>query len=220
MRTIFKVSIAVLFFSVLAWASNPWESKPYTQWTQKEVLQVLNDSPWAQVKAVHVTWKKPAEKGERGEKGREGSENQDKIEARWVSSKTIREALVRQDMLSGKMTAQQAQSVVDQKVPAYEMVLFGQDLSQFGNMSDADAAKTAYIIGKKTQVKAVAAQAKVERANGRVAAVIFAFPKTVGGKPVIGPGEKQLDFQLSANKLNLNMQFNTQKMTTKSGLDL
>ena len=221
MRTLFKVSIAVLFFTVLAWASNPWDSKPYTQWSQKDVLKVLNQSPWVQTKTLRVTWQEPTEKGRGAEKGREGANRQDIVEARWVSSKIIREALVRQDILSGTMTEQQAATVVSQKLPAYEMVLFGQDLSPLGKLSDADAAQAAYIMGKETKVKAVAAQAKVERApNGQVAAVIFAFPKTVAGKPVIGPGEKQLNFQLSANKLNLKLQFNTQQMTTKGGLDL
>lgn len=223
MRTIFKVSILVFSFAGLAWASNTWESKPYTQWSQKDVWNVLNHSPWVQKTAVRVTWPEPSE----NDRGRESkgkpadSRRLDVIEARWVSSKVIREALVRQDILWGKMTKEQGEHAVSHVNPAYLMVLFGEDLSPFRKMSDADAAKAAYIEGKETKVKAVAVQAKIERAqNGRVSVVIFAFPRTVAGKPVIGSREKQLDFRLRANRLNVNMMFNTQKMKTKSGLDL
>lgn len=142
----------------------------------------------------------------------------DKIEVRWQSAKAIREALVRENILMGKMTEKQAAAAVAKKLPIYEMVLFGQDLSQFSKMSDADVAKGAFIEGRQTKVKAVALQAKVQRANGRVLDVLFAFPKTVGGKPVIGPGERQLNVQVTANKMKIKANFNTQKMVNKAGL--
>jgi hypothetical protein len=217
MRSVLKVSAAVLLFAALAWASNPWDGKPYEQWTQKDVMQVLNNSPWAEMTKVKVTWKQPSS----GRAAGRGGSGQDIIEARWVSSKVIREALVRQNVLNGKMTEQQADTVVSQKMPAYELVLFGQDLSPLDQMSDADVAKDAYIEGKETQVKEPAAQAKIERGpNGQAAAVIFAFPRTANGKPVVGPKEKELDFTFNANKMNIDLHFNTQKMTTKDGLDI
>jgi hypothetical protein len=230
MRMIFKVSLVVLVVAALAWASAPWDGKPYQQWTQKEVMQVLNDSPWVKMTSVLATWSRPSSNGNeegggrgRGGRGRsmEESRNQDMFEARWVSAKVVREALVRLNILSGKMTQADADKAVAQEFPIYELVLFGQDMSPLAKMSDADVAKAASLKMKNSKLQVTATEAKIERdANGRVTAVLFAFPRTVNGKPVIGPQEKGFDFALNAGKLRVSLQFDPRKMTTKDGLDL
>lgn len=56
MRTFAKVSVAVLLMAVLAWASDPWKTKPYQQWDQKDVNKVLNESPWVKTISVTASW--------------------------------------------------------------------------------------------------------------------------------------------------------------------
>jgi hypothetical protein len=62
MRKTILVSFAALVVSALVFAGgDPWKSKPYQQWDDKDVKRVLEDSPWAKVVQVDVTWK--ADKG-------------------------------------------------------------------------------------------------------------------------------------------------------------
>lgn len=41
----------------IAWASgDPWKTKAYDQWTQDDIKQILNDSPWARIERVPMEW--------------------------------------------------------------------------------------------------------------------------------------------------------------------
>jgi hypothetical protein len=44
-----KLTIVAVFMSaVLAWAGgDPWKGKPYSQWTEQDVTEVMQASPWA-----------------------------------------------------------------------------------------------------------------------------------------------------------------------------
>jgi hypothetical protein len=58
MRKTILVSFAALVVSALVFAGgDPWKSKPYQQWDDKDVKRILEDSPWAKVVQVDVTWK-------------------------------------------------------------------------------------------------------------------------------------------------------------------
>jgi hypothetical protein len=57
MRKTIIGSLAFLAVVVLAWASSdPWKSKPYEQWDEKDVQKVMNSSPWAKVVTVDADW--------------------------------------------------------------------------------------------------------------------------------------------------------------------
>ncbi|HWQ03015.1 MAG TPA: hypothetical protein VNL38_00915, partial [Candidatus Nitrosotenuis sp.] len=62
MRKRTAVFVAAFLFAALAAAQEPWKSRPYTEWTAEDVRRVLDDSPWARVVTVDVTWRKPGEK--------------------------------------------------------------------------------------------------------------------------------------------------------------
>ncbi len=47
MKRIVAVTSLILLFVLLAFAADFWTKKPYTQWSNKEVKQMLSDSPWA-----------------------------------------------------------------------------------------------------------------------------------------------------------------------------
>jgi hypothetical protein len=58
MRKPILVSSAVLIAAALVFAGgDPWKSKPYQQWDDKDVKRILEDSPWAKIVQVDVTWK-------------------------------------------------------------------------------------------------------------------------------------------------------------------
>jgi hypothetical protein len=67
----------------LAWAGGDvWKTKPYQQWDQKDIQQILTNSPWVKVQSVAATWRGAnllqmgpgGEGGETGPPGGEGAE--------------------------------------------------------------------------------------------------------------------------------------------------
>lgn len=56
-KTTFGLAI-VTAIACVAWAGNdPWKTKSYQQWDQKDVQQVLNASPWAKTQSVPASWR-------------------------------------------------------------------------------------------------------------------------------------------------------------------
>jgi ketosteroid isomerase-like protein len=53
-------SLATVIFLLLvslAWAGGDfWKTKPYTQWTQDDIRQIMYDSPWARLERVPMEW--------------------------------------------------------------------------------------------------------------------------------------------------------------------
>lgn len=55
MHKITMAAIAVLTMTALAWAADVWK-KPYDQWDKKDVVKVLNDSPWGKMVRISASW--------------------------------------------------------------------------------------------------------------------------------------------------------------------
>src|SRR5262249_20941970 len=53
-------------------ASEFWESKPFTEWCEKEAEKILPDSPWAVLMAVPLPNRGPVPTGDSGGEGRGG----------------------------------------------------------------------------------------------------------------------------------------------------
>jgi hypothetical protein len=48
----------VALVTTLAWAGgDPWKTKPFAQWDNKDIERILNDSPWGKVIRVDAPWK-------------------------------------------------------------------------------------------------------------------------------------------------------------------
>jgi hypothetical protein len=238
-------ALLAMALGALAWAGgDPWKTKPFEQWTINDVRQVLHDSPWAKVEYVPVEWK--AGGGGKSEMGRapEGTvsaaqgpaggaanvgqqamgtpEGQAAFYLRWNSSRTTREALVRDGVLSGQIKEDEATKYLSAPIVNYEVVVIGPDMSPFGNVSEDDLKAQAYLRGKQSKVKAIATSVQINRsADGRqVTAVMFSFPrKTADGKDVAAPDEKGLQFVCNIKDLDLNTTFDPRKMADSKGPD-
>lgn len=55
MRKLMIAAIGVLTMAALAWATDVWK-KPYDQWDKKDVIKVLNDSPWGKTVRIQASW--------------------------------------------------------------------------------------------------------------------------------------------------------------------
>jgi hypothetical protein len=58
MRKAILISSAMMVLAAVIFAGNndPWKSKPYQQWDDKDVRKILGDSPWSKIIQVDATW--------------------------------------------------------------------------------------------------------------------------------------------------------------------
>lgn len=249
MRTLIKVSLAILVMVTLAWASEPWKDKPYQQWDQKDIGQILTESPWARTISVAADWQPTnMEQNQRGlpnvqqqgdqsglsrdPQGPQGgrdmgmspmpNQREASYTARWISSQTMREALARQAELQGRMKEADVERYLAQKPDDYQVVIFGPDMTPFQGMNEADLVKGFEAEGKKSKVQLGAAQAHIDRApDGKgVVAVVFSFAKQANGKPAFGLDEREIDVVCKLKRTVLKFHFDPKKMENKEGLDL
>jgi hypothetical protein len=95
---------AILLFAGLLTAAEWWEKKPYSQWSDKEVKRMLDNSPWGKVHTVTIM--NPTYTGTRDFRS-EGTgdlerEKQNLFHLHFLTAKPIRMAIVRQHMLNQK----------------------------------------------------------------------------------------------------------------------
>jgi hypothetical protein len=95
---------AIVLFAGLLMAAEWWEKKPYSQWSDKEVKRMLDNSPWGKVHTVTIM--NPTFTGTRDFRS-EGTgdlerEKQNLFHLHFLTAKPIRMAIARQHMLDQK----------------------------------------------------------------------------------------------------------------------
>jgi hypothetical protein len=49
-----KLSVLLFLCALCMWAADFWTTKPFTEWNEKEVAKILNDSPWIEKVTISV----------------------------------------------------------------------------------------------------------------------------------------------------------------------
>ncbi len=142
--------------------------------------------------------------------------------ARWISSRTMREAFARDAELTGR-PAEELTKAIATPQPTYRIVLISRDLRAFQAERPEALKESIYLEGKKSHEKIVPARISLgtDPSGKRVTYVLVDFPKTTDkGEPALPAGEKELDFIAEAGKLKLKFHFDISKMADKEGADL
>ena len=206
MRKAFLCGCVALLLAAIVWASgDPWKSKPYQQWDAKDVRKVLDASPWARSVEVDAPWLNadaagggddggtsaqpgPARPGAGARTGPggggadAGGGPQTALATfivRWTSSRTIREAVVRNAVLAGQMKEEAAEQQLAQPVETYEIVVAGPDMKPFQSVDEKILENGAYLIDKKTKQKVAPSNVKIQNSEDgkKIVSVAFLFPK-------------------------------------------
>lgn len=142
---------------------------------------------------------------------------------RWVSSRTIREAAYRTAVLNGSMKEEEAEKQAAEKVPAYQVLVGGQDMKPFETVDETALKGQAWIVTKKTKQKIAFSSVQIERSDdGRqVQSLVFSFPrKTETGESTIAADEKNVEFTLLLGAARIEVSFDISKMDDQQGRDL
>lgn len=252
MRKTFLMAIGCMALAVAVWASNdPWKDKPYQQWDTKDLQRIFQDSPWAHQVHVEASWRGgggsddsslPSESGaaaggghsmggggsaggggNMGDAAGGGGGPMATFLVRWISSRTFREAMIRDRVLRGQMSDADAQAELAKPIDGYQVVVTGPDMTPFQKM-DENALKTAGTLTlKHSKTRLTSTEARIQKSSdgSKIAGVLFVFPsKSENGETSIPTDEKNADFSCTAGKFTLKWSFDVSKMTDSQGRDL
>lgn len=241
-------STILMAAAVVVAGGDVWKSKPYAQWDQKDIMAVLQTSPWSKVNVTasgswHPADTTPMTGGSVGYAGSSNDTNHangamtsqsggteknagaggvQAYNVYWWSARTIREANLRSQVLKGTITQEAADNAVKQTPDDYQILVAGQNMSVFQQRGE-DAFKTAAFLDvKKTKTKLNPTKVEFQKnADGKVVGVVFSFPKkSANGEPTISPDEKDVDFDVQIADSWLRTSFSPKQMQDSQGGDL
>ena len=247
MRRIAVIVLALLLATDL-WAGDPWKDKSYKNWDERDVRKILNDSPWAKRIELERDEKKHGleapegaptsgvapgvdQEDEQEEKGA-GHEREDdddrgkekvKFVVRWVSSRTLREASVRGQVLRKRISETDADKYMPPPPQDYEVAVVGTDMRPFQNADEATVRDKTYLVTGKSKERTSPSQVEVVRGpdGKRINAVVFHFPKkNSAGQATIPADEKELKFVSREGAIEIKASFDPHKMIDQQGMDL
>ncbi|NIV35411.1 MAG: hypothetical protein GWN58_39940 [Anaerolineae bacterium] len=233
----------LLLAASFLWAAEVWEEKAYTEWSQREVQKVFQDSPWArQVRILSGGFDFERPGPPRPPSGQQGgptipgagdepagpdADISQRREARkvflvqWASSLTIRQARVRLAQIQGRdVTEQQIEQYLSTTPASYEIAVFGPDMQPFEATSEEAVKKSATLKLKESDREIPAAQVSYQRQGDRLVAVQLFFPREQDGDSLITQEEEKVRFSCDSSGATISTEFDLDKMTRDGELDI
>jgi hypothetical protein len=249
-KTGFAVT-AILAAVAIAWAGgDPWKTKPFDQWTEKDVQEILQNSPWAKSKiqaqgawrpngmtqasgspsiagsstdTSHVSAGSTPDRPSGMEKEESAAAAQATYSVFWWSSRTIRAASMRRAVLKGTMTEADAENTLANAPDDYMVLVQGTNMLIFQHRGEQAFEKATYIQLRKTKEKMYPTKVAFLRGSDgqTVTGAVFYFSKKgANGEPTIAPDEKEIDFYLQMGDAKIVTYFEPRKMVDSKGEDL
>jgi hypothetical protein len=216
-----------------------WKQQSYKVWNENDVRKILNDSPWA--KRIEVESDEPkntgmestegsgAGEGAAGEESEEGPSRRDNergrisFVVRWVSSRTVRQAWVRGEVLQKHISESDIDKFLPPPSDDCQLLVVGRDMSLFRKLDEpALRASSFLVLTKSKQTLRPSVVDVVRLADGKgIKGVLFHFPK----KPLLGwsnlaADHNELKFVSQVGATEIKATFNLQAMVDREGIDL
>lgn len=252
-RVFALICLLIFVAGAIAAANDPWKSKNYMDWTEKDVEKVLTDSPW--VRSANSSYNgvpgsvdgsaqsdSPPNPAPGGSPDNGGGLNTGRPSAQnppeggsqsgqtqstprflifWESSRTIREALARRQVLQGKMSQGEAEKYLAQPQDDYQLVVQSDKMSIFQNYDERFTQENSTLKLKKSKDKLAPTRVEFQKSNdGALEAIVFSFSKKLpSGAPLILADEKSIEFTCKLGGVSLDASFDPQKMADQTGPD-
>lgn len=214
---------ASLLVALIAYAGPKdfWETKPYTEWSAKEVERLLlKDSPWTQTLLLDapptsVNIGSTSTGADRPSRGGGAT----KIIVNWYA-RPIREAVVRQMMLLRPDTPKERlDAILNHRPQFHELLVTGLSLGRAREGSGEFARfKEKTYLEKKNKEKLPLVNVIVPR--GRDQATTLQFPKEIEGKPTVTPEDKEVTLVILIGEKTCKFKFKLAEMTIGDRLEL
>ena len=227
-RRITILSLTSLSLILSTIASAQWQKKPYSQWSEKEALNILNNSPWGQTQ-IYTDTSHMFDEGRAvlSNQRREVEVPQINFRIRFFSSKPIRQATSRlvelmQKGRVNKQLAAQLDALANADFPDYIIVTVTTEAGKSGSLMGLAASlldrqstaelKNGTYLSVKGGKRVYLSEYQAPRKDGLGAR--FVFPRKVDGKPFITTDSDEVLFfsELNAGP-ELSMRFKIKEMT-------
>jgi len=238
MRRSCVVAVA-LFLAIDLWAGDPWKQKSYKVWNQNDVRKILNESPWAKRIEVeggstkHAGTESPengaTSDGAAGEESDEGSGREENDRApmtlvvRWVSSRTMRQAWVRGEVLQKRISESDTDKFLPPPSDDSQLLIVGHDMSFFTKLDEDTLRARSFLLRTKSkQIISPSAVQIVRLPDGKgIKGILFRFPKKLLERPsTLSIDDNDLKFISQAGITQIKASFDLQKMVDHEGTDL
>jgi hypothetical protein len=243
-----SIVAAVVLVAAAAYAGDPWKDKDFTNWDEKDVQKIMQESPWSHKIQYGMnsggrmegnltsngdssSHGDPNSGGTTATLGRQsggsGVSNMPSTGAEtifvvsWVSSNTFREAQARRRELAGT-PAEEARKTLSTAPETYQIVVASPNMRAFARATEDELKAEAFLTLKDSKAKVIPSGVVIQKGQtGAPAYLLFTFnKKTATGEPTFAPSEKGAEFTFLAGKTTLKVNFDFSKMQNKQGLDL
>jgi hypothetical protein len=233
-----KLAAALILFAVCLWAADVWQSKPYTEWSEKDVQKIINSSPWSH--EINVTLDRPMGSGGRDKRGmgevdapassgagrgaaRAGGEDAAggmtaTVSCRWESALPLRQARVKAKYGAEAGTSAEATKFLAQAPGAYVITVVG-PMIRLGERGDTDTSvqeMKKVVMGQTTlsaKGKDAVKPTNIEVGRGQA---LFFFPKTTQ----FTLEDKEVEFSTRLGMIPLKTRFRLKDMAINGKLEL
>jgi hypothetical protein len=238
MRRCCAVAVALLLAMDL-WAGDPWKQKSYKVWNENDVRKILNESPWAKRieleggQTKHAGLEAPEDgaisEGAAGEESGEGGGRDEDNErgritfvVRWVSSRTMRQAWVRGEVLQKRISESDTDKFLPPPSEDSQLLIVGRDMSLFERLDETTLRAKSFLLLTKSKQRISPSTVQIVRLpNGKgIKGILFHFPKKllVNQSPL--SIDNDLKFISQAGTSEIKASFDLQKMVDNEGIDL
>ena len=138
----------------------------------------------------------------------------------WRSSLTMRQAVVRWAELAGRGNKEEAARFLSTPSEDYVLVLYGPEISQLDDLSEAALQASAYLQTESGMRKVSPTQVKLVREGTNLILAEFHFPRTNGGAAILGPGDRKVRFSCPTASGAIEAKFDLRKMVRDGKPDL
>jgi hypothetical protein len=234
------VVAVVLLLAIGLRAGDPWKQKSYKFWNGNDVRQILNESPWAKRivieggPAKHAGIESPEDGGtSEGAAGEESDEGGGRAEdhekgritfvVRWVSSRTVRQAWVRGEVLQKRISETDTDKFLPPPSDDTQLLIVGRDMSLFEKLDEAALLAKSFLLRTKSKERINPIAVHIVRMpNGKgVKGILFHFPKTPLARPsTLSIDDSDLKFVSQAGATEIKTSFDLQRMVDHEGIDL
>jgi len=231
-----RLTICVLLllgFSVILWAGAKdfWQSKPYTEWTEKEVEKMLTDSPWVQKWYYDPSRYSIQQRDPSGEllraQQREASSLRSQMPTQpftlliaWSNARPWKAAVMRnQQLATGTSNPEQEKAFIEGKEPLIRIQVMSTNPRLLRELTTEQLQENTYLevkAKKKTKLP-IARYAPPDKNNPNVA--LYIFPKEHEGNPVLSPEVKEIIFRTLIVKAEIEVKFKTKDMTVNNQIE-
>jgi hypothetical protein len=229
-----KTFSVILVLSVLLMsASAQVDKKPYTEWSEKDALKVLNESPWGQTQTATDLTNVTGVARSDSSSSRIANVDQVNFRIRFFSAKPIRQAVSRmielqmKDKLNNDMKGK-LKALANADFPDYVIVTvlcespnastkFQEATAALFKLTSADLKNNTYLLTKSGK-RVFLQEYQPPRNDGFGAR--FVFPRLVDGEPYITPESGEILFHSEPPKfVELNMRYKVKDMMFNGKLE-